>query len=450
MLTDCAVPDPRHVLLALALAMSTQAAGADLRPLQDNDYYYAGQPDTRQVELGRFLFYDKLLSGNRNISCATCHHPAHNTGDGLQLSLGEGGAGLGDQRSAGLGTSAAVMRVGRNAQPLFNLGARQFSVLFHDGRVELDPANQERMLTPVGTGLPNGLDNLLAAQALFPVLAIDEMAGHRGRNDIADAVNVEDPFAAWRIIEARIRSIPEYVELMVDAYPHINTAEDIDIVAVANAIAAFTTVEWRADNSRFDAYLRGDSGALNAEERRGMTLFYGAAGCADCHAGVLQSDMQFHAIAMPQIGPGKGHGFDGREDFGRENVTGNPADRYRFRTPSLRNVEHSGPWGHSGAYNSLREVVQHHLDPVSSLHNYAVPENIAPARPDLIAKDFLVQNNPLRREAIASRNELDSQSLDEADLDALLAFLRALTDEDSLATAGGVPARVPSGLPVED
>ena len=450
MLTDCALPYPRHMVLALILAFSSHAMAADLPALQDNDYYYSGRPGALKVELGRFLFYDKILSGNRNISCATCHHPAHNTGDGLQLSLGEGGAGLGDQRNAGLGASAAVMRVGRNAQPLFNLGARQFSVLFHDGRVELDPADESRILTPVGTGLPDGLDNVLAAQALFPVLAVDEMAGHRGRNDVADAVNVEDPFTAWRIIETRIRSIPEYVELMVDTYPHINTAADINIVDIANAIAAFTTVEWRADKSRFDAYLRGNREALNTEERRGMALFYGDAGCADCHSGVLQSDMKFHAIAMPQIGPGKGHGFDGREDFGRESITGNQTDRYRFRTPSLRNVEHSGPWGHSGAYNSLREVVQHHLDPVTSLHNYAVPENIAPARPDLLAKDFLVQNSPLRREAIASRNELDSQQLDDDELDALLAFLSALTDEDSLATASGVPVRVPSGLPVED
>ena len=77
---------------------------------------------------------------------------------------------------------------------------------------------------------------------------------------------------------------------------------------------------------------------MSGAARRGMELFYGKAKCATCHSGVLQTDQEFHAIAMPQVGPGKGHGDSGHEDFGRGAVTGDVADRYRFRTPSLRNV----------------------------------------------------------------------------------------------------------------
>ncbi|HBC55680.1 MAG TPA: hypothetical protein DCZ03_00815 [Gammaproteobacteria bacterium] len=70
---------------------------------------------------------------------------------------------------------------------------------------------------------------------------------------------------------------------------------------------------------------------------------------------------------MPQIGPGRGNGLDGHDDFGREQVTGDPADRYKFRTPSLRNVALNAPYGHAGAFDSLRAVVEHHIDTLNSI-----------------------------------------------------------------------------------
>ena len=443
----------RRFLLPAAACVTffaSSTAAAELKPLTDADFHYSGRPDSAQVELGRLLFYDKLLSGNRNISCATCHHPVGTTGDGLPLSIGEGGGGFGVNRDAGSGASTVTMRIGRNAQPLFNLGAIEYRSLFHDGRVEIDPKNPDRFLTPVGDTLPAGLDNVLAAQAMFPLASVDEMAGQPGENEIAIAVSVNDTHAVWQQVERRIRDIPEYVKLMAAAYRHVQKAEDIRIVDIANAIAAFTVVEWRADNSRFDAYLRGDSGALTASERRGYQLFYGDAGCGDCHSGALQTDHDFHAVAMPQIGPGKGHGFDGHEDFGREVITGNAADRYRFRTPSLRNVAQTGPWGHSGAFDTLEAAVHHQLDPVAALQAYEQPVALTPSRPDLDGRDFLVQGDPLRRDAIASRNELKPVALDEQGFSDLVAFLGALTDELSIARDGNVPVAVPSGLPVDD
>jgi len=437
-------------VIAVFLAALTPVSAAELQPLSDTDFHYAGRPNSQQAELGRFLFYDKILSGNRNISCATCHHPAHETGDGLRVSIGEGGSGLGSLRDTGRGASAIASRVGRNAQPLFNVGAREFTALFHDGRVEVDQREPNNFLTPIGDRLPDGLDNVLAAQALFPLVSVDEMAGQTGENDVADAVSDNDVHRAWNLLERRIQSTPEYVTLMVAAYPHIEQADDIAITDIGNAIAAFTVLEWRADESRFDAFLRGDDASLTSMEKRGYELFYGASGCSECHSGSLQTDHDFHAIALPQIGPGKGHGFDGHEDFGREFVTGNPSDRYRFRTPSLRNVSHTGPWGHNGAFDTLEAAVHHHLSPVRSLNDYYLSAQIKPSRSDLDAKDYLVQGSTLRRNAIASRNELTNTKLSDVQIQELLAFLEALSDARSLSTDAGVPQQVPSGLPVSD
>jgi cytochrome c peroxidase len=127
--------------------------------------------------------------------------------------------------------------------------------------------------------------------------------------------------------------------MFIAAFDDIDAASDITYGHAANAISAFERVIWRADDSPFDRYLRGDKKAMSKSAIAGMKLFYkGRKGpaCADCHSGVLQTDHAFHAIAMPQIGAGKGDGSDGHEDFGRERVTGAYADRNTFRTPSAR------------------------------------------------------------------------------------------------------------------
>ncbi len=430
------------------LGMNGAVCASGLSPLADSDFYDDGRPSPEIVELGRLLFYDKILSGNRNIACATCHHPAAETGDALRLSIGEGGAGLARQRD--LQDAAVASRVPRNAQPLFNLGAKEFTVLFHDGRVELDDRNPERIRTPMGDALPDGVNNVLAAQALFPLLSSAEMAGDFGENDIADAVSLGNVELAWERLTDRVRGIPGYVDLFRKSMAHVESADDIRITDIANAIAAFTAVEWRADDSPFDRYLRGDKRALTTAAAEGYQLFYGDAGCADCHAGTLQTDHRFHALAVPQLGPGKGHGSDGHDDIGRAGVTGNPADRYRFRTPSLRNVAHTGPWGHSGAFDSLEAVVRHHIDPAASLLAYQRPARVAPASPHVDGRDFLVQDNPQRLGAIADAAQFAGVALTDRDVRSLLAFLDALTDERSLSTDDGVPSSVPSGLPVAD
>lgn len=418
----------------------------------DADYYDEGQPNPAKVELGRVLFFDKILSGNQNISCVTCHHPLTGTGDELSLPVGEGGRGLGPTRDTGTGADAIVERVPRNAPAIFNLGAKEFTVMFHDGRVTVDETHPSGFLSPAGDDLPVGLDNPLAVQAMFPVTSGAEMAGQAGENSIADAAaagNLAGPGGVWAQLADRLRSNPEYVELFKAAYSEVSDPEDITYVQAANAIAAFEATAGRADDSPFDRYLRGERGALSSSARKGMKLFYGEAGCADCHSGTFQTDHGFYAIAMPQIGPGKGDGFDGHEDFGRERVSADSEDRYRFRTPTLRNVAVTGPWGHAGAYDSLRAVIEHHLDPVDALLDYDVEQAVLPLAPGVEETDFVVHDSD-RIFDIAAANELEARELDEREIDHLVDFLHALTDPGSLNLRNMVPRSVPSGLTLAD
>jgi cytochrome c peroxidase len=413
--------------------------------------------DLQQAMLGRLLFHDKILSGNMNISCATCHHALTDTGDGLSLSIGEGAIGLGVARNTGLGDDAVHERVPRNAPHLFNLGAIEFERMFHDGRAEVDPNQPSGFRSPAGDDLPLGLNNIIAVQAMFPVTSVTEMAGQPPENSIAIAAAAGDlagENGVWAQLAQRLRSNQEYVRLFVMAFDDISSAEDIEFVHAANAIAMYEAHAFRFDNSAFDRYLRGDEAALSPRQIDGMELFYGGARCSSCHSGTFQTNHEFAAIAMPQIGPGKGdnlQGFDdGCDDFGRERVTGDPADRFRFRVPTLRNVPLTGPWGHDGAYNTLEAVVRHHLNPAAGLEAYDPEQAMLPSRPDLDAIDFIAHRNAMRRVAIASACELEQTTLNSEQVEALIEFLHALIDPGCLDLRNEVPHTVPSGLPVYD
>jgi len=449
----------RFVFVGIACAVfaapiaSAKPLRKRLPPAVEDADFREEYDDPDKAALGQLLFFDKILSGNRNISCATCHHPMAATGDGVSVSIGEGAHGLGVTRDLGEGLDAVLARVPRNAPALFNVGAKQFKRLFDDGRVEEDVTQPSGFRTPAGTDFPPGIETVLAAQAMFPVTSATEMAGHPGENAIADAAeagNLAGPGGVWKQLADRIRAVPEYVDRFTTVFTGIEGPEDITFPAAANAIAAFAGSAWRADDSPFDRYLRGDKRAMSKDALKGMRLFYGKAGCDGCHAGPFQTDHEFHAVAMPQIGPGKGDGMDGHDDFGRERVTGDPADRYRFRTPSLRQVAVTGPWGHSGAYDSLDAVVAHQLDPVGSLDAYDRSQVVLQSRPDLDALDFVVQDDPVRVSAIAAANEIEPVELAEKDRRRLVEFLHALTDRSKVDLRRDVPRAVPSGLPVYD
>jgi cytochrome c peroxidase len=401
------------------------------------------------------LFFDKELSGNRNISCATCHSPLIGTVDGLSTNIGTGGQGLSVLRDAGDFPPTSFDPQGRGARnmtPLFNLGHEQFVKLFWDGRIQVNPDNPKGFDTPAGDDLPDGFDNQLAALSIFAETDIQEMLGEVGTNELADAgASVHPQIGVWDGLIVRLRNIPEYVDLFKAAFPGVGgRGQNMTIVHVGTAIGAFQAAAFRSDNSPFDRYLRGDSDAISETAMRGADLFYGSAGCSACHSGVFQTDHDFHAIGMPQIGPGFGAGPSGREDVGREGFTGDPADRYRFRTPSLRNVTLTGPWGHNGAFNSLRAVVEHHLDAENSLANYDPSQIVMPPRPDLDALDLIAFNDPAVTAAIANAIEIEPQELSEGEIDDLMDFLNALTDPSAGDLRKGVPTRVPSGLPLAE
>lgn len=442
----------RRVARSMERTRTDNRVGVNLPdPVTDADY----RPlDAAQVELGKLLYHDKILSGNMNTSCATCHHVFTDTSDGLSLPVGEGGMGLGPGRDTGFGADEIHERVPRNAPHIFNLGAYEFTVLMHDGRIAEDPTQPSGFKTPASFLFLDGIDSAVAAQACFPVTSDTEMAGQFFENDVAKATAQGNLPLVWAILAKRVASIPEYAQMFIDVYDDVNQPRDVGYHHIANAIGAFESDIGRSDNSPFDRYLRGDTGAMSLNAIDGMNIFYGKASCVDCHSGKFQTNHSFAAIAMPQIGPGKGHnqpGFGGGyDDFGLAFESGQLEDFFKFRVPSLRNVALTAPYGHAGAYATLEAIVRHHLDPVNSLLNYDQSQAVLPYNATLSLEDFIVMNDPARVAGIAAANELAPVNLTETEFDHLMEFLHALTDTDSIDMRSQIPMSVPSGLPVFD
>lgn len=439
-----------HVLrlLPLVFGLSAPAIASELPPPLKEDDFIAF--DRKQAALGQLLFYDKILSGNRNIACATCHHPTLGTGDRLSLGIGEGGEGLGLKRVAGTGDSRIKKRIPRNAPGLWNLGAKELHVLFHDGRLSIADTFENGFNSPAEEWLPTGFNSLLAAQAVFPVTAQFEMAGNPKENEIAGAIydRIDN---AWPILAKRVRINPEYGRLFVEAFDHVDAPEEVTIVEIANALAAFQAIEWQSFDSPFDAYLAGDESALLPAQKRGLDLFYGKAGCSSCHSGKLLSDQKFHALGLPPFGPGRTRSFDPMvRDVGVMGETDRLEDAYRFRTPMLRNVELTAPYGHNGAYPTLEGIIRHHLDPDGMLKAWTPEIAALPQAPWLQAIDFVVWNDAREMARQARFRDIEPLPLSDAEIADLEAFLKSLTGTQSVtAPPFGIPATVPSGLPVD-
>jgi len=413
-------------------------------PLSDADF---APVSLDEALLGQLLFYDPILSGNKNISCATCHHPALGTSDGLSLSFGDGGIGFAQERRADP-NNMPEERIPRNSPALFNLGAHEFTVLFHDGRLEADPSQPTGIRTPMGADMLVGFDNILSAQTMFPVLSRDEMAGSFRENEVGQLIRqgiITGQGGAWDVLSRRVADIPEYADQFAAVYPKINTPDDIAFTDISNAIAAFVSFEWRSDTAPFDQLLRGQT-TFEGAAQDGLELFYGEANCSSCHTGAFQTDHQFHAMASPQIGPGKSATFeDHHRDDGRFRVTGKESDRYAFRTPSLRNVMLTAPYGHAGAHSDITAFLESHINPAKALEAY---DRSQARLPDYSEQDFNVLDDPEQVQAIANAVKVAPVDLSGGDIKALIAFLDKLTDPVSIAGRLGVPETVPSGLEV--
>ena len=143
---------------------------------------------------------------------------------------------------------------------------------------------------------------------------------------------------------------PAYRELFGEVFPSVAAGGPIDFTMFGRAIAEFEFTLVFAD-APIDRFARGETGAMTVPEKKGALVFFGEGRCVQCHAVAGQSnemfsDFKMHVIGVPQIAPGFGTGkgnveFDGPgkdEDFGLEQITGNPADRYKFRSSPLRNA----------------------------------------------------------------------------------------------------------------
>src|SRR4029077_14211694 len=222
--------------------------------------------DPALFDLGRALMFDPILSGNRDIACATCHHPGTHEGDGLSLAIGTGGSGLGTGRPLGPGRQFVI----RNAPSLLNDGLGLF-YLFWDGRLSNGLAGPTQPLARVSV-VP-GVSDLLAAQGMLPVVNRRERRGEPGDRDVFVAPNElaqfgdSDSTAIRLAIVRRLLAIPEYVAKFTAAFPG-TTAGELRFEHAATALAAFQMQALTKTDSPFDRYLNHHDAALTHQQKR--------------------------------------------------------------------------------------------------------------------------------------------------------------------------------------
>jgi len=358
--------------------------------------------NTATEHLGRLLFWDPILSGNRDTACATCHHPDFAYADGRDLSRGTGASGLGPKRVDI--SKGQIPVVKRNSPTILNVAFNGFDDDDDgDGRGRRRFGSSPSLLQARAPMFWDSRVRSLETQALEPLKALEEMRGHAYPE--AEAVET---------VVGRIGRIPEYVALFQEAF---GPGTAVDGPRIADAIAAFER-SLVAMNSPFDRYRAGDFDALTAQQRRGLETF-DEVGCERCHDGVMFSEFDLHAEGVRE------HPLLAQPDPG--------AGRFRFRTPSLRNVALTAPYMHNGMLPTLRDVLRFYDNGRSENPNVA---NERDRDGDRGRND-----NGIARVS-GQFQRVDNMS--EGEMEDIIAFLEALTDSNFDRT---IPARVPSGLP---
>ena len=286
--TTCRPPTAgRIILLTAALVIGLATAGSAENPARDAVWRTifarpAAVPEpapsaAAQIALGHDLFHDARLSGNGTASCATCHEPERAFTDG---------------RPKGQGMDGSILA--RNVPGLYDLASGKS--FFWDGRAPT-----------------------LTAQARFPILAEDEMAGD------------------FPTILQRLDADAEMASRIAAAFPGAGgVTEDAILAALAAYVGSLASPA-----TRFDRWIEGDDSALDEKERQGFALFVGKAGCVSCHGGWRFTDDGFHDIGLPG------------DDLGRDG-------RRQFKTPSLREAVHTAPYMHDGSLATMEDVVEHY------------------------------------------------------------------------------------------
>jgi cytochrome c peroxidase len=244
----------------------------------------------------------------------------------------------------------------------------------------------------------------------------------------------------------RLNASAEYRQRFARSFAHVKGGAPITFDDMARAIAEFEFTLVFAD-APIDRYAQGHVNALSRSEKHGAVLFFGRAGCVTCHAvsgksNEMFSDFHQHVAGVPQIAPSLGNvTFDGpgaNEDFGLEQVTGNGADRYAFRTSPLRNVALQPAFMHNGAFTRLEDAIRYHLDAVDGAASFTSdrlpPDLRGPTGP---MRPVLDRLSPLLRVPAA---------LTEDEVESLIAFVR-----DGLLDPAARPQRlrrlIPEKLP---
>lgn len=445
-------PPPQGDVLDQALAVLIEEQDLNADPLAGRELPSIDDP---LAQLGMRLFFSKSLGGAFDSACVSCHHPALGGADALSLPVGVGAI---DPDLLGPGRSHAadgIPNVPRNAPTTFNL-ALWDRKLFHDGRVEsldLSPGSNGAggaIRTPdsgFGTADTAAGANLSAAQARFPVTSAEEMRAGLLAGEGNEALRAR--------LAARLGNygdgageleINEWLPAFQQAYGASSTAEElITFDHIAEAIGEYERSQLFVNNPWRD-YMAGDLEAISDAAKRGARLFFsrpqdGGAGCAACHNGPAFTDEDFHTVAFPMIGHGKGDGVDAADDFGRERETGDARDRYAFRTPSLLNVALTAPYGRTGSYETLNDVLRHYDNPTNAVGDFFDDGGWCQLRQfaDLPAAECAAlypqarANSEaallkLQQDRAANRSRLPNVNLNRGERADLRAFLEALTD----------------------
>jgi cytochrome c peroxidase len=400
-----------------------------------------GRPiDHDLADIGRQLWFDPIHGLNNDNTCAGCHSPTNGFGDTQPIAIGIDNNGI-----VGSGPNGRMGPRNQRRTPMM-INTAFYPTLMWNSRFNApsgDPFDNSQGFEfpdPEGGSL-SFLPHLLTAQAFIPPTERTEAAGFHfpGGNDDIRAEVVR-----------RLNADTNYRRLFAGPFAHVKGGEPIKYEDFARAIAEFEFTQVYA-NAPLDRYARGAQNALTPSEKGGAVLFFGKAGCVQCHAvsgssNEMFSDFREHVAGIPQIAPLVGNvTFDGpgaNEDFGLEQVTGNSADRYGFRTSPLRNLALQTAFMHNGAFVSLEDAMRYHMDAITGAKTYTTaklpPDLRGPMGPSRPVLDRL---DPLLRSPVL---------LTEPEFESLVDFVRnALLDPEARAEKLRllIPKVLPSGRP---
>ncbi|PZQ46092.1 MAG: hypothetical protein DI556_21285 [Rhodovulum sulfidophilum] len=384
----------RHALAALNISATSDPSYPDLRAewkdaegldaqlrVASRLFHLAPLPLKEYVRdakfrLGERLFFEPLLSGQGDRTCATCHVLASATADGAAL-----------ERRLDVSPEWLLDVPARNVPDLWNRDHNDVSTMLWDGRLQaVAAADQGGLVLPEALSTV-GFENLMALQSVRPIVIPAEMLGEPGAANVLAPESRSAPVpevvlarVASRLFEgdARGQEAESYRVLFRESFG-VEAAGEVRPSHVGNALAHYIEITFQSRDTPWDRYLAGDLSALSADQRRGALLFYGIGRCAVCHSGDAFSDFGFHSVGVPDIRQEK--------DLGRFYATGQAEDRFLFRTPPLRNVTLTAPYFHNGQADTLVEAIWQHLDPYRFARAYEEGGEhlMAPAEIDAIS-----------------------------------------------------------------